>query len=60
MKLPKPGEVRKLAVAALGIVAQIVAAGVLTGAVLHSAQAVLAIAASAGVYKVPNDKPAGA
>ena len=55
MKLPKLAEVRKAVVAAVGLVAQIVAAGVLTGTVLHVAQAVLAVAALAGVYAAPND-----
>jgi len=57
MKLPKVTEVRKALVAAVGLVAQVVAAGVLTGTALHAAQAVLAVAALAGVYTVPNDQP---
>lgn len=54
MKLPKPAEIRKAAVAVLGLIAQAVALGVLTGVPLHWAQVVLAAATAAGVYQVPN------
>jgi len=57
MTLPKLAEVRKSVAGAVGLVAQVVAAGVLSGTALHVAQAVLAIAAVAGVYVVPNDNP---
>jgi len=60
MTLPKVGEIRKWLVGAAGIVGEVVAAGLLSGALLHTAQAVLAAAALAGLYRVPNDAPAGA
>lgn len=46
--------VKKAAVAAVGLVAQVVASGVLTGAALHWAQGVLAVATLLGVYGVRN------
>lgn len=48
---------RKALVAVVGVVAQLVAVGVLSGSALHWAQVVLAALAAAGVYAVPN-KPA--
>lgn len=57
MKLPKLAQVRKAAVAVLGLVAQAVALGVLSGTPLHYAQVILAAATALGVYIAPN-KPA--
>jgi hypothetical protein len=57
MTLPKVGEIRKWLVAAAGITAQIVTAGFLSGGALHVAQALLAAAALAGLYQVPDDHP---
>jgi len=57
-KVPKVGEIRKWLVGAAGIVGEVVAAGLLSGALLHTAQAVLAAAALAELYQVPNDAPA--
>lgn len=54
MKLPKPAEIRKAAIAVLGVIAQAVALGVLHGTALHYAQVVLAAATAAGVYVAPN------
>ena len=54
MKLPKLAEVRKVAVAVVGVVAQVVALGLLHGTALHWAQVVVAAATAVGVYGVPN------
>lgn len=52
-------EIRKAVVAAAGVVAQVVALGVLHGTVLHVAQLILSLATAAGVYGVRNGtKPA--
>jgi hypothetical protein len=52
--LPKLAEIRKALVGAIGLIAQIVATGVLHGAALHYAQGVLAVAALVGLYAIPN------
>jgi hypothetical protein len=54
----KLSEVRKALVALVAVVAQVVAWGVLSGTALTWAQLVIAVAAAAGVYTVPNAKPA--
>ncbi len=56
-RLPKFAEVRKTVAVVVGLVAEAVASGVLSGTVLHVAQAVLAVATAAGVYLAPNRKP---
>jgi hypothetical protein len=58
MKLPNLAEYRKAVVAALGLIAQAVASGVVSGAALHVAQVILGLAALAGLVRVENDKPA--
>lgn len=57
--LSKLAQARKALVAAAGVVAELVAAGVLSGSVEHYAQLALAVLAAVGVYAVPN-KPAPA
>lgn len=54
MKLPTVAEIRKTLTALVGLVAQVVALGVLSGTALHWAQLVLAGATAVGVYVVPN------
>lgn len=51
---PKFAQIRKLAVHVSGIVAAVVAAGVLSGTALVVALAVLAVATSVGIYRAPN------
>jgi hypothetical protein len=55
MKLPSFAEVRKAAAAAVGLVAQIVALGFLSGTALHYAQIIIAAATLLGVYIVPKN-----
>jgi hypothetical protein len=50
----KLAEIRKAVVPAVGLLAQVVALGVLHGTALEVASAVLWAAAVAGVYGVPN------
>lgn len=52
--------VRKFLVAAVGMVGQVVAAGVLEGTALRVAQIVLAVATALGVYVTPNAPTRGA
>lgn len=54
MTLPNLAELRKAAVAVVGVVTQLIALGVLHGTALHVAQAVLSAATAAGVWVVPN------
>lgn len=54
MSRPTLAEVRKAAVAVLGVIAQAVALGVLDGTALHVAQVILSVAVALGVYQVPN------
>jgi hypothetical protein len=54
MKLPKITEARKAVVAVLAAVGEIASAGLLHGTVAHVVQVVLAVAAAAGVYALPN------
>lgn len=49
-------EVRKTAVAALGLIAQAVSAGMLHGRALAIAEAILGCATVLGVYATPNAK----
>lgn len=56
MRAPTIAEMRKTAVAAVGVLAQAIALGVLQGSVLHSAQLVVAAATAFGVYQVPNER----
>lgn len=55
--LAKLAEARKALAVVAGIVAQVVALGVLSGTALHDVQAVLAVLTAVGVYAVPNKPP---
>lgn len=54
MKLPSLAEARKFAVAAVAVAGEAVALGLLHGTVQNVAQLVIAAAAAAGVYAIPN------
>ena len=47
-------EIRKFLVAAIGVAAEAVSSGLLSGTAAHVASAVIAVATAAGVYVVPN------
>jgi hypothetical protein len=53
----KAAGARKTVVAVLGLIGQVVAAGVLDGTALHWAQVILAAGTALGVYQVPNARP---
>lgn len=50
---------RKALVALAGVLAQVIAVGVLDGQALHWANVALAVLTAAGVYQVPNDYVGG-
>jgi hypothetical protein len=55
IKLPKPAEMRKAIVAVVGVVAQAIALGILSGDALHWAQVIVALATAVGVYGIRNE-----
>ena len=54
MKLPSLAQIRKAAVAAVGLLAEALNAGLVHGTAARWAAVVIAAATAAGVYGVPN------